>query len=380
MKAQIAKLPLSLRITRHRKKRFRSFPPDPALARILLVGQSSRILEVIMQFKSFARTTVALALFSVSLTACDSTRPTRQAVKEVTIAQYGDLLIYLPLYIAEDQKFFEQEGVRPRFISGGGDDKTFAALAAGSAQFGVSDPTFTAIAREKGSKAVVVGTVVAGATYWGVTWNKNIAYAKTPAGLKDLRVATYEAPSTNYALMAKSFKEYRAQVGRARIVQGSYGNLISMVKAGQADVAMELEPAASTAVKEGAHIVYSYPEIYGPFMLTGLYVMESYRDKDPKTVQGVVNALERAMRFAHSNPAAAVAIARRKFPDVDPQVVDAAVRRMISSKTLPPHVTMDRAGWANTVNVRVELGDLKDRASASRTLDDTFATRAVAVR
>lgn len=333
-----------------------------------------------MQFKSFARTTVALALFSVSLTACDSTRPTRQAVKEVTIAQYGDLLIYLPLYIAEDQKFFEQEGVRPRFISGGGDDKTFAALAAGSAQFGVSDPTFTAIAREKGSKAVVVGTVVAGATYWGVTWNKNIAYAKTPAGLKDLRVATYEAPSTNYALMAKSFKEYRAQVGRARIVQGSYGNLISMVKAGQADVAMELEPAASTAVKEGAHIVYSYPEIYGPFMLTGLYVMESYRDKDPKTVQGVVNALERAMRFAHSNPAAAVAIARRKFPDVDPQVVDAAVRRMISSKTLPPHVTMDRAGWANTVNVRVELGDLKDRASASRTLDDTFATRAVAVR
>jgi NitT/TauT family transport system substrate-binding protein len=333
-----------------------------------------------MQIKLFSRTALVLALFATSLSSCGSNPPATQALKDVTIAQYGDLLIYLPLYIAEDQKFFEDEGVRPKFISGGGDDKTFAALAAGSAQFGVSDPTFTAIAREKGSKAVVVGTVVAGATYWGVTWNKDIGYAKTPAGLKDLRIATYEAPSTNYALMAKSLKEYSGQIGQARIVQGSYGNLISMVKAGQADVAMELEPAASTAVKGGAHIVYSYPEMYGPFMLTGLYVMESYRDRDPATVQGVVNALERAMRFAHADPAAAVAIARRKFPDVDPQVVDAAVKRMITSNTLPTHVTMDPAGWANTVNVRVELGDLKDRATAGRTLDDRFARKALLLK
>jgi NitT/TauT family transport system substrate-binding protein len=337
-------------------------------------------LEVVMQIKSLTRTALALALLATSLSSCGSNPPATQALKDITIAQYGDLLIYLPLYIAEDQKFFEGEGVRPKFISGGGDDKTFAALAAGSAQFGVSDPTFTAIAREKGSKAVVVGTVVAGATYWGVTWNKQIGYAKTPAGLKNLRIATYEAPSTNYALMAKSLKQYSGQTGSARIVQGSYGNLISMVKAGQADVAMELEPAASTAVKEGARIVYSYPEMYGQFMLTGLYVMESYRDKDPKAVQGVVNALERAMRFAHANPAAAVAIARRKFPDVDPQVVDAAVKRMISSGTLPSHVTMDPKGWANTVNVRVELGDLKDRAVAGRTLDDSFSRKALSLK
>ena len=108
--------------------------------------------------------------------------------------------------------------------------------------------------------------------------------------------------------------------------------------------------------------------------------MESYRDKDPATVQGAVNALERAMRFAHANPAAAVAIARRKFPEVDPKVLDAAVRRMIASKTLPAHVSMDRQGWANTVNVRVELGDLKSKAVANQTLDDSFATKALSLK
>lgn len=125
--------------------------------------------------------------------------PAGDHINEVTICQYGDLLIYLPLYIAQDKGFFKQEGLRVNFINGGGDDKTFAAVSSGSAQFGVSDPTFTAIAREKGRPGVVVGAVVAGATYWGVTW-KDIKPVTSPVGLKGLRIATYESPSTNYAL------------------------------------------------------------------------------------------------------------------------------------------------------------------------------------
>jgi NitT/TauT family transport system substrate-binding protein len=296
---------------------------------------------------------------------------------EITMCQYGDLLIYLPLYIAQDQGFFEKENLKVKFINGGGDDKTFAAVSSGSAQFGVSDPTFTAIARERGRKGVVVATVVAGATYWGVTWNKDIQPTKTAAGLKDLRIATYEAPSTNYALMAKTLQENKDAVGKARIVQGAYGTLLATLKAGQADIAMELEPVASTAVKDGARIVFSYPEMYGPFLLTGIYTLEDYRDKNPATVQGVVNALEKAVRFAHKDPQGAIAVAKRKFPDVDSEVIVNAVERMIRDKTLPEHISLNRDGWKNTVTVRIELGELKSREIADQTLDDSFALKAV---
>ncbi len=336
-----------------------------------------------MQVPNIARRRAIASLFVLALASavggCSNPQPSVGS-KDITISQYGDLLIYLPLYIAQDKKYFEQQGLHVRIVNGGGDDKTFAALASGSAQFGVSDPTFTAIAREKGQRAVVVGTVVAGATYWGVTWNNNIKPAASPAGLRDLRIATYEAPSTNYALMAKTLQEHRAEVGNATIVQGSYGGLLAMVKAGRADVAMELEPAVSSAVKEGAHVVYSYPEMYGPFMLTGVYVMENYRDRNRATTQGVVTALEMAMRYAHANPEGAIDVARRKFPDVDAQVIRTAVMRMINASTLPEHVTMDPQGWANTVNVRAGLGELKDRAGASSALDPSFAAAAVATK
>jgi NitT/TauT family transport system substrate-binding protein len=332
-------------------------------------------IQKILSYTTALLLTVVVTLTSVSCTNKGSNEVS-QRLSDVTICQYGDLLIYLPLYIAQDQKFFEKQGVSVKFINGGGDDKTFAALVGGSAQFGVSDPTFTAIAREKGEKAVVVGTVVAGATYWGVTWNDKITPVKSAAGLRDLRIATYEAPSTDYALMAKTLKQHQAEMGNARIIQGSYGSLLAMLKAGKADVAMELEPMASTAVSQGAHIVFSYPEMYGPFMLTGIYVLEKFRDQHPKEVQAVVNALELAMRYAHQNPPGAVDIGRRTFPDVDPNVVKSAVDRMIAGGTLPKTVAIDDAGWHNTINVRVELGDLKNPSAADKTLDRSFSLNA----
>lgn len=320
---------------------------------------------------------LALAAALITTVACQK-QATVDAKTSITICQYGDLLIYLPLYIAQDRGFFDSEGLSVKFINGGGDDKTYASVASGGAQFGVSDPTFTAIAREKGQLAVVVGTVVAGATYWGVTWDNKIKPTKTIEGLKNLRIATYEAPSTNYALMAKTLKENRSSVGSARIVQGAYGGLLAMLKAGNADVAMELEPAASIAVKQGAHVVFSYPEMYGPFMLTGIYVLENYRDQHPREVQGIVNALERAMRFAHTDTKAAIEVAQRKFPDIDHDVVESAVTRMVTESTLPQHVTIENEGWKNTVKVRVDLGDLKNPAIADKTLDNRFAVRAAA--
>lgn len=318
-----------------------------------------------------------LALILIVLcSGCGGGTPKVGEPTPITICQYGDLLIYLPLYIAEDKGYFAKQQLKVNFINGGGDDKTFAAVSSGNAQFGVSDPTFAAIAREKGRPAVVVGTVVAGATYWGVTWDKNVRPGSSVAGLKDLRIATYEAPSTNYALMSKSLNDHRAEVGDAKIVEGAYGTLLAMLKAGQADVAMELEPVASLAVKDGAHIVFSYPEMYGPFMLTGLYTLESYRDQNPANVQKVLNALEEAMRFAHQDPMGAVEVARRKFPEIDPGVLRSAVERMINEKTLPQHVSVDPAGWKKTVELRMALGDLKSAAVAEKTIDNSFALNA----
>src|SRR5688572_15824290 len=60
-------------------------------------------------------------------------------LEKVTVAQFGDFFLYLPLYVAKDKGFFAQQGLDVGIVNTGGDDKTFAAVMSGDAQFGVAD-------------------------------------------------------------------------------------------------------------------------------------------------------------------------------------------------------------------------------------------------
>ena len=72
---------------------------------------------------------------------------------KITIAQWGQekYLIYLPVYIAQDKGFFKEQGLDVSIVFSGNDDQVFATVARGDAQFGVGDPIFTAISRNRGA-------------------------------------------------------------------------------------------------------------------------------------------------------------------------------------------------------------------------------------
>src|SRR5215469_4179801 len=83
-----------------------------------------------------------------------SSGPTASALEQVTVAHWGTerTLIYAPLYVALDGGFFKEQGLDVRISYSGNDDQVFATVASGAAQFGVGDPAFTAISREKGGR------------------------------------------------------------------------------------------------------------------------------------------------------------------------------------------------------------------------------------
>src|SRR3989344_2568185 len=96
--------------------------------------------------------------------------PTSAPLKtKVTIAEFAEIFLYAPLYIAEEKGFFDKEGLEVTIFPAGGLDKTWAAVLSGSAQFGVADPLITAISGEKGQSGVVVANVVRGVPIWAVT-------------------------------------------------------------------------------------------------------------------------------------------------------------------------------------------------------------------
>ncbi|MEK6303343.1 MAG: ABC transporter substrate-binding protein [Acidobacteriota bacterium] len=294
-------------------------------------------------------------------------------LKKITIAQAGDFFLYAPLYIAKDAGLFEKKGLDVSLVSTGGDDKTWAAIIGGSAQFGVADPTFVAISDKRGQPGRVVASVVNGVPFWGITFNPKILPITDPKEIGSYGIATFPAPSTAYTLQKEMFQ--RAGL-TPNIREGAFGTLIAMLKAGKADIALELEPNVSQAVMQGAHIVYAMPDIYGDFAITGLTTTPDLIGRDHQLIEDVVCCLQQALDFARTRPEETLRILSARFPEIEPQVAKAALDRALKAGIIPRDVSIAPSAWAKAIEVRVKVGDLSSPKGMEAYVDNTFAIRA----
>lgn len=290
-------------------------------------------------------------------------------IKTIKVAQFGDVFIYSPLYLADVKGFFEEEGLKIELINTGGDDKTYAAVISGAAVFGVADPVFAAIAQEKGIEGRVIGSIVNGVPFWAIT-KKNIATITESSMLESYSVATFSAPSTAYTVQKKMFQDAGL---KPNIKQGAFGGLIPMIDAGQADIALELEPNVSMAIANGAKSVYSFVDIYPEFAFTGITTSLKTIENDPELVQHFINAITKAEQFAHQYPDSAAYYMCKLYPDIDSKIIYNAINRMVESNVLPQNAIISNEAWKAAVELRIELGDLKSDSKSDVVLDMSFA-------
>lgn len=316
---------------------------------------------------------VVFAIAIVFLNGCNSSKTKTQEIDKIKVAQFGEVFIYMPLYLADIKGFFKKEGIEIELISTGGDDKTYAALISGSAVFGIADPTFAAIAAEKGQKGKVIASVVNGVPFWGVAKSDKVPEITSPEMLNGFSVATFPSPSTAFTLQSKMFSDAGL---KPNIKQAAFGSLLPMLESGNVDIALELEPNVSTAIKNsGAKVVYGLPDVYGDFALTGVTVLEETVNTKPELIQRFVNALQKAETFAHTYPDSAAYYASQKFPDLDKEIVSNAMSRIIESNTLPKSVIVSQEAWKKAIELRHEIGDIKLVEAAETILDMQFANK-----
>jgi NitT/TauT family transport system substrate-binding protein len=318
-------------------------------------------------------------LIIIGVTISCNQKPKNTDVKKITVAQWGQekYLIYLPFYIAQEKGFFKDEGLDVSIKFSGNDDQVFATVLSGDAQFGIGDPVFTAISREKGSNGKVVASIVDGVAIWGVTNKDNLKSIEQPKDLADLKVGTFPEPSTNYALMKKTILKGGEPLKNTKIIQAPIGSQLALLENGSADIAMDLEPGTSIAVSKGYRVVYSSPKFYGKFAFTGLTTTEDFIIENNETVQKIVNAIDKALQFCHYDEAGTTDIALKLFPNLDKAVMENAVKRMVTDKTIPEHALMSNESWLKAMQVRVDIGDLKEMKLTFDAVDNSFAEKSL---
>lgn len=278
--------------------------------------------------------------------------------RKITIAQFGDFFLYAPLYVAVEGHLFSDEGIDVTIVNTGGDDKTWAAVIGGSAQFGVADPTFVAVSAARGQNGIVIASIVNGVPFWGITY-KEIAPIVDAKDLSQYSVATFPSPSTAYTLQKKMFTD----AGLApNIREAGFGAIIPLLKAGKADIGLELEPNVSQATSDGAKIMYSMAARYGDFAITGLTTVAATLDNDPQLVRKVTSALQKALDLIHKDPDLALKLLAKRFPEIPHGVAQSALKRALEDKVIPASTDISEEAWNKAIKLRIEVGDLTDTA------------------
>jgi len=295
-------------------------------------------------------------------------------VKHVRLAQFGQskFLLYLPLYLAMEAGFLRDEGIEVSLVFAGNDDQTFAAMASGSTQFALGDPIFTAIAAERGFNAKAVALMIEKLAIYGFTNQERVPTIREPQLLSGLRVGSFPSPSTTYTLLSRMNLGVQPPM---EIVQGAHGTQLGLLTAKRVDIALDLEPAVSIAESAGHRVVLDLARLTEPSAITGLMTTQRLIDQDPKLIQGMVSALQRAMDLLSEDKVRVAQISRAIFPDISAPIIEKAIDRLYSSSAYPKRVVIPEGHWRNAQAVRLERGDLKRIQPLEVAVDNRFALR-----
>ncbi len=194
---------------------------------------------------------------------------------------------------------------------------------------------------------------------------------------KGMTIVTSPEPNTPNSVTKKLLQEAGLVIGKdVKIITTNPGTEIAAMLAGQADVAIAVQPNVAAAESQGAKIVFDFSTPIGPFCNTGIMVLNETIATKPEIVQALCDGFEKSCRRVYGDPEYAKQIARKEFPDLDGAVVDKAIDAELHYKIPAESVQVDRAQWDNLMAMQKYLGNLKGTTTFEEIVDNSFAIKA----
>lgn len=285
-----------------------------------------------MKTRSFVFAIFAIAII-MGLVAC-ATSPAGKATTEVTTVRIGHLPAAqgLPLYVAVEKGYFEQEGIKVEVIKFDSPNLLLQALASGQIDFGAPSTAagITSIVESQRPGELKIFALAGSSTTSNGTINEALLVGKnssmrTIANLKGKRIGIL--PSIQWRTIAEHIlAQHNLSAGKDVIlVELSSGLQAQALASGQVDALLAIEPVP-TVVEErgiGRELVRAPVEQYlaDPFYGGAGVLRSSFAKEHPQTTEKVLRVFARSIDEINADPQAAKAYLP-KYTAIDPQLVN----------------------------------------------------------
>ena len=303
-------------------------------------------------------------------------------LKELVIAEPVHLIGYLPLYVAQREGYFKEQGLSVKVIDAAGGNH-ITAVVSGSAWGVIGGVDSMQLGSVNSSDPIVafVNCVNRANVYLFAV--KGLApKSGSTADLKEFlkgkkiiagRYGGTPDLLTRYLLLNLGLDPAKD----VTLIENSDASTVTaMMQNGTGQIGNGAEPQIIEGISQGvsAEPFYKFPDM-GDFSYSVVGTKKSTLQNDSKTAQAFTNAMIKALKKVQSDKTLAKKDAKLEFPSLSDQDIQASLDRAYQDNLWSPDGVISQKAVENDMNMLIKTGIFKGTYSYNTAVDMQFVNK-----
>ena len=300
---------------------------------------------------------------------------------EITLNEVAHSVFYAPMYVAFEEGYFEEEGLKVNLVNGLGANKTMTSVLSGESEIGFMGAEASIYVYNQGAEDYVVNFAQLTQRAGNFLVSRDMAEDFKWENIKGKTVLGGRKGGMPQMVFEYILKKQGIDPQKdLNIIQNiDFGLTSQAFASGQGDYTIEFEPAATALELEGVgKVVASLGVESGMVPYTAFSARKSYIEKKPDVIQKFTNAIQKGMEFVqnHTPEEIAKAIAP-KFKETDIKTLILLVTRYYEQDTWKDNLIFEEASLNLLQDILYEAGELEKRVPYEDIVNTEFAQKAI---
>lgn len=319
---------------------------------------------------------IILTMVFILFTACSK----KDNLTEITLNEVAHSIFYAPMYVAIEEGYFNEEGLKVNLVNGLGADKTMTAVLAGDCEIGFMGSEASVYVYNEGAKDYVVNfarlTQRAGNFLVSRDVNEDFAWDN----VKNKTIIGGRAGGMPQMVFEYILKKNDIDIENdLEIIQNiDFGLTAQAFAADTGDYTIEFEPAATALELEGVgKVVASLGVESGMVPYTAFSAKKSYIEKNPDIIEKFTKAIQKGIDYVGNHTPEEIAkVIEPQFKEIDKDALVMIVTRYYEQDTWNDNLIFEEESLDLLQNILEEAGVLEKRVPYEDIINNEFALKA----
>lgn len=301
-------------------------------------------------------------------------------LKTVELNEVTHSVFYTPLYVAMENGYFEEEGLKINLTNGGGADNSMTALVSGSANIGLMGPETVIYVKQQNKKDApkVFGQLTQRDGSFLVSRKEEDDFKwENLKGKEILAGRIGGVPAITFEYVMKEAGMFNGTDYKLNF-DVQFNLMTSAFISGTADYCTVFEPTASEYEKAGTwHVVASVGEKGGEIPYTSFIALESYLKEEKETVVSFLKAIKKAHDFmdTHTELEIAESIVKQ-FPSTSINSIETSIKSYKKIDAWKKDLVPTEKSFDRLMEIMISAGELSEKANFNEITDNSLLKEA----